>query len=134
MNPNKTFISNHSRGVSAVGVMITVAVIGITLAVAVPAQMRAREISHARICQENLARIGGAIDAYSLDTKRVSGEPIPLGNLVKPGANGYLETMPQCPAGGAYTIDTGAHVSCSVGENRAAEYAPHETEKALPAR
>lgn len=114
------------RAFSVIGLMIVVAVIGIVVALALPAQMRSQQISHARACQENLARISGASEAYALQNSLGGTSTVNLDDLVQTTGTGFLQKLPQCPAGGTYSI---THISagpqCSIGKNPAEPQAPH---------
>jgi len=78
--------------------MIVVAVIGIVVAIAVPAFIRARENARGRGCQENLAKLEGAKMQYSLETKAPAGTTIPPEKLWPADASGYLRQEPKCPS------------------------------------
>ena len=111
-----------------VEIMIVVAIIGIIIAISVPAFIRAREMSRARACQENLAKIEGAVDQYALEFKLTGGDTVTLAtDLIDANGTGYLKATPRCPAGGTYsatfTVDTPP--ACSLGANASATYAPH---------
>lgn len=115
------------KGFTLVEIMIVMAIIGIVVAISVPAFMRSREISRARACQENLSKISGAIDQYALEFKQSGSDPVSLTDLVKPDGTGYLKALPRCDSGGTYgdemTVD--ATPTCSIGENEGADFAPH---------
>ena len=106
------------KGFTLVEIMIVVAIIGIILAIAVPAFIRARENSRGRACQENLAKIDGSKEQYGLEFKLANGAAITMGELIQPGGvnigEGYLKKEPICPAGGAYTVgNLGENPTCS---------------------
>lgn len=58
-------IRRTAKGFTLVEIMIVVAIIGIIIAIAVPAFLRARENSRGRACQENLSKIDGAKEQYA---------------------------------------------------------------------
>ena len=100
------------RGFTLVEIMIVVAIIGIIIAIAIPSFIRARETSRARACQENLAKIDGAKEQYALDENLGQGDPVAMADLVGPTL--YIKREPECPAGGAYTVDAvGTDPTCS---------------------
>lgn len=102
------------KGFTLVEIMIVVAIIGIIIAIAVPAFIRARENARGRACQENLSKIEGGKEQYAIETKKSNGFDVPLSDLVKAGGTGYLKTTPTCPAGGTYTVATvGTNPTCS---------------------
>lgn len=97
------------KGFTLVEIMIVVAIIGIIIAIAVPAFLRARENSRGRACQENLSKIDGSKEQYALEFNIGNGESCTMDDLIEPnGANpgeGYLKKEPTCPAGGDYTVN-----------------------------
>lgn len=96
------------KGFTLVEIMIVVAIIGIIIAIAVPAFIRARENSRGRACQENLTKIDGAKEQYILEQKRTNGETFSdWSKLVSANGTGYIKVTPECPAGGVYTIGSG---------------------------
>jgi prepilin-type N-terminal cleavage/methylation domain-containing protein len=96
-----------SKGFTLVEIMIVVAIIGIVIAIAVPAFLRAREQSRATACQENLSKIDGAKEQWSLEQKKGQGDPCAIGDLIGAVAGeGYLKVEPVCPANNiAYTVN-----------------------------
>ncbi len=91
------------KGFTLVEIMIVVAIIGIIIAIAVPAFLRARENARGRACQENLTKIDGAKEQYALEKKLGNTAAAPaLTDLV--GNDKYIKTTPACPAGGTYTV------------------------------
>ncbi len=120
-------------GVSVVGLMVVVGVIGMVIAFAMPAQMRSRQIQHARTCQENMARISGAVEAYALQNSLSGTSAVALDDLVETTGTGFLRESPECPVGGTYRVNFVSDVvQCSVGENPGAGYAPHVKSMAVP--
>ena len=93
------------KGFTLVEIMIVVAIIGIIIAIAVPAFLRARENSRGRACQENLTKIDGAKEQLALEDKLGQGDPEPATTDLY-GNSKYVKNTPTCPAGGTYTIGT----------------------------
>ncbi len=58
------------KGFTLVEIMIVVAIIGIIIAIAVPAFLRARENARGRACQENLSKIDGSKEMWALEEKK----------------------------------------------------------------
>lgn len=115
----------RTKGFTLVEIMIVVAIIGIIIAIAVPAFLRARENSRGRACQENLAKIDGAKEQYALEFKLSNGGSVTMGELIDPPGTsagdkaGYLKSEPKCPStGGDYTTNAiGSDPTCAVGSN-----------------
>ena len=106
------------RGFTLVEIMIVVAIIGIIIAIAVPAFLRARENSRGRACQENLSKIDGSKEQYALEFNLSNGSTVTMDNLLTPGSaasgQGYLKKTPICPSSGTYTTNIiGTDPTCS---------------------
>ena len=117
-------------GFTLTEIMIVIAVIGIVLAIAAPTWLRQREISRAAACQENLAKIDGAVEQYAIEFKLSGGAPLVYPtDLLAPGGSGtgtgYLRNVPECHAGGTYTMNVVGEIpTCSIGANND-PYAAH---------
>lgn len=107
---------SFSGGFGLVSLLVGVAVVGIVVAMAVPAAIRNGAVRHERMCQENLARIEGAIFALQLESgpEAVEGRRLALSDLIKTTSTSYLNKNPTCPAGGAYTALGNGTAQCSV--------------------
>lgn len=103
------------RAFTLVEIMITVLIIGILLAIAVPNFVRAREASRARSCVKNLWGIDQAKEQWAMDHYAAPDMTAPpLSQLC--GSNGYLRTIPVCPSGGDYSVnDFRTDPVCSLG-------------------
>jgi type II secretion system protein G len=119
------------KGFTLVEIMIVVAIIGIIIAIAVPAFLRARENSRGQACQENLSKIDGAKEQYALEFKLSNGGTVTMDNLINPPGTtsgqkqGYLKQEPACPSGGTYTVNPiGTNPTCSIGSSNA-PFTPH---------
>lgn len=95
--------------ISCVGMCFSV----LMLAIAIPNFLRAREVSRARVCQQNIRRIETAKEQWAMDNK-VGYDAVPSWqDLAR-----YLPAQPVCPTNGAYTIGSMRELpTCSVGDN-----------------
>jgi prepilin-type N-terminal cleavage/methylation domain-containing protein len=105
------------KGFTLVEIMIVVAIIGIIIAIAVPAFLRARENSRGRACQENLTKIDGSKEQYALEFKAANGDTVSMAELLNPNGSGvgtgYMKREPVCPGGGAYDVrEIGSDPEC----------------------
>lgn len=96
-------LASVKKGFTLVEIMIVVAIIGIIIAIAVPAFLRARENARGRACQENLSKIDGAKEQYAIEKKIGNNEAVDMDDLANADGTGYLKSVPTCPAGGTYT-------------------------------
>ena len=118
-----------AKGFTLVEIMIVVAIIGIIIAIAVPAFLRARENSRGQACQENLSKIDGAKEQYALEFKLANGGTVTFDNLITPpnatAGQGYLKATPTCPSSGTYGIAViGTAPTCSIGSTNT-PFIPH---------
>lgn len=93
----------HRAGFTIVEIMIVVSIIGMLLAIAIPAFARARTRSAQNVCIGNLRRIDQAKAQWSLDTRKGGGVQPDDGDLFGPTA--YIRTKPTCPSGGQYELN-----------------------------
>ena len=101
MKPKQS-LKSEVAGFTLVEIMIVVAIIGIIIAIAIPGFMRAREVSRATGCQENLIKIEGAVDSYALENDMSDGEVVPGGWSDLVSKTLYLKKTPKCRGGGTY--------------------------------
>ena len=102
-----------TRGMTVVEVSIVVAILLLIAAISVPALNQNRQKNQAARCAQNLDAIAEACKKYAADR---DGYPSGLVDLVPV----YLESVPACPAGGAYSLGTaeGVPPACSVPGHR----------------
>ena len=96
--------------------MIVVAIIGLLAAIALPNFIKARAVSQANACINNLRKIDDAASQFAIENHKSTGDHVSLNLDLKPyikvNANNKL---PACPAGGTYGIENIGDVpSCSL--------------------
>ncbi len=94
--------------------MIVVSIIGILLAVAVPAFQKAGLKSRASTCVQNLKQLHGAKERWAMDYNQGPLDTPSMTDLAGPDT--YLKVTPLCPTGGTYTLGNMNTVPvCSIG-------------------
>jgi len=94
-------------------IMIVVAIIGVLAAVAIPSFKRAIEEARTKACALNRKNIDGAKLQWSVEHKQPLTATPTEEDLF--GRDAYIEHKPDCPAGGAYTLNAvEAKCTCSV--------------------
>ena len=110
------FLRRGRHGFTLVEIMIVVLIIGILLAIAIPNFIKAREVSRAKSCLENLRSICYAKEQWAVEQKKQTTDTPVDTDLY--GSSGYIRQTPSCPSGGTYTIgDLASFPTCSIGTN-----------------
>jgi len=94
------------------GIAVSVLVLPLMLAVAVPNLVRAKGMAQAQVCRMNREMVDSAKELWAVENRK-SDTDTPRPDDLKV----YLKDnqMPVCPAGGVYTLNTvKAHAQCGV--------------------
>jgi len=95
-----------------VEILIVVCIIGIIVAVALPAFMKSRAQARKQVCIENISQIESAKQQWGLENGKKDGDVPSQDDLI--GATKYMKRMPECPGGGTYDFQAiGAVATCS---------------------
>lgn len=79
------------------GLALSIFVLPLLLAIAIPSFMRARTTAQANGCINNLRMIESAKDQYALEAGLTNGAVITF-DKIGPSGKGYLKSWPLCPA------------------------------------
>ncbi len=102
------------RAFTLVEIMITIFIIGLLLAIAVPNFLRYMDQSRGRACQRTLKEIMGAKERWAMDGGRGPQDEPAMSELT--GSTSYLRATPKCPSGGDYTVgQLDTNPICSIG-------------------
>jgi prepilin-type N-terminal cleavage/methylation domain-containing protein len=108
MKTNRT--NNGSSGFTLVEIMIVVAIIALLSAIVIPNLLKAGARSQATACINNLRLLDTAIQQFSVEAGKHDGDtivwPDDLTGYIKLNKQG---SIPPCPAGGTYTLNTVSH-------------------------
>jgi len=99
-----------------VGIALSLFVLPLLLAIAIPNFVRARDTAQRNACINNLRQIDGAKHGWALENNKQPGDPVDESAI-----NQYLNhgARPVCPAGGIYTYGTvGEDPICSMPNHR----------------
>lgn len=95
------------KGFTLIELLIVIAIIGILASVATTYYARAKEHSQSKVCKETMFNIEGAITQHCLNTGTETYPAVLDETFLKSLVTGqYLKSLPKCPAGGVFTLET----------------------------
>ena len=93
-------------------IMIVVVIVGLLAAVGIPNFLHSREKAQREVCINNLNKIDGAKQQWSIENKKLRGNPVTTTDIT-PYLNNKI--IPLCPASGTYTIGSvGTKPVCNI--------------------
>lgn len=99
------------RAFTLIEIMIVMLVIGILLAIAVPAFVKARDNSTTKACISNLREFEEAKEQWAMETSQSPTATPTQANLYP----AYLHNWPTCPLSGSYSLgNLSTRPTCSV--------------------
>lgn len=111
--PRNVF-KNNGSGFTLLETMITVAIVSLLAAMAIPNYVTAKTQSHSRTCIASLKQIENAKSVWALNNNQPD-TATPTWEQLVPD---YIKSRPTCPASGTYTIaDLNTNPSCTIANH-----------------
>jgi type IV pilus assembly protein PilA len=117
----KSFFANRSRkrGFTLIELLVVVLILAILMAVALPLYLSAVADSETKTCRANMQTIANAVQANRVKTRASTyyNGAVNAAAVASGGALEDLQSVPQCPNAGTYSVDASTApytVHCSV--------------------
>jgi len=88
----------RTNGFTLIELMFVIMLIGVLLAIAIPAFTQARDKAQTNTCMKNLSQIQTAKEQHAIVAKKSEGDGVDFDDLVPR----YMRHTPECPADGDY--------------------------------
>ena len=106
--------TERDNGFTLVELMVVVLIIGILVAIAVPAFNLSLAEARKRSCFANQRTVEGAYCAYVASVGPTAPSFSDFASLMGELVPVYLHRVPECPAGGSYSWQTAGELNCGV--------------------
>lgn len=103
---------NRKRAFTLVEIMVVILIISLLLMIAIPQFVTARSAAQQKTCIANLKEIEYGKELFAINQKLTDGDPVGMADLWP----AYIRSpgQPQCPGGGAYSINViGTKPTCT---------------------
>ena len=99
-------IKSSQSDFTLVEIMIVVAIIAITLSIAIPSYLAVTRVTRKTVCINNLKKILAAVEQYAIENNMDSGTKLNSQQEDDIYTNYLKSGKPMCPSGGEYIIET----------------------------
>jgi len=111
--------ANRQTGFTIVELVVSLLIISIIVAISLPHLRAAGMRAQSTACESDQRLLRSALEEYYLTNHNYPPEPDGAGKIADLRTNGYLQTTPNCPAGGQFQITpapdgSSVKVTCSV--------------------
>jgi len=105
-------LSQRRRGFTLIEIMIVICIMGLILAIALPAFMKSRAQARKQICIEQISQIESAKQQWGVENGKSDGDAPFDADLF--GTDRYMKSKPLCPGGGTYDLTViGRNATCT---------------------
>src|SRR5690349_7996657 len=96
-----THRSAHHEGFTLIEIMISILLVGLLAAIALPNFIRSRTTAQTNVCTSNLRNIDHAIQQWAMEFRKAANAPVEFSDI-----SSYLKNSVVCPAGGVSFADS----------------------------
>lgn len=106
--------TRNQKGFTIMELMIVIIIIGILIAIAVPAYNGFRARAQLGACQANRRTVKSAWGLFIADGGTDAAMDLAAMTTALVGATKYIDAIPTCPSGGVLSIKIGGDVACTI--------------------